>query len=265
MAQRDRVKDPYPWTWEIPVGVAIAVSMGVLVAIQVGRGLATLVAAGDWTWPSAAATPAASGSPTSGVSSPLGAAFWTSLPGVLSGDANAGLAPPDQFDHPAGPLTVWSSVAAVELVLICVGIWVAIMVSRRWGPSRVRGVATRLETETLLGRARLRKVAPIIRPDLFAQHPRVRTDPTTDPAMGNPGEREGQPLGRGLTNPWLRRRSTGPDVPPEVRPGPGESRGLDLYGFNGVRDVNGAAPETRTGWLRKTTKTTHTTRNTQRR
>ena len=43
---------------------------------------------------------------------------------------------------------------------------------RQWGPARVRGMASRAEADALLGLQRLRKVAPVVRPDLHGKAPR---------------------------------------------------------------------------------------------
>ena len=51
-------------------------------------------------------------------------------------------------------------------------VWAAIAGTRQWGPARVRGMATRAEADTLLGVGRLRKVAPVVRPDLHGKAPR---------------------------------------------------------------------------------------------
>ena len=53
-------------------------------------------------------------------------------------------------------------------------IWVAIGFASkagldRWGPGRIQGMATRAEAERLLGRTRLRKVAAVVRPDLYGK------------------------------------------------------------------------------------------------
>ena len=62
-------------------------------------------------------------------------------------------------------LLAW--VVAIELLAltaVLVGLKVAL---GRWGPGRMRGMASRPEAEQLLGRSRLRRNAPIIRPDLY--------------------------------------------------------------------------------------------------
>ena len=52
-------------------------------------------------------------------------------------------------------------------LLLAVAITAAIWVVRRWGPNRMKGMATADEAEAILGLSRLRRVAPIIRPDLY--------------------------------------------------------------------------------------------------
>ena len=54
----------------------------------------------------------------------------------------------------------------VEVVTVMLIVWAVIAGMRQWGPARVRGMATRAEADTLLGVGRLRKVAPVVRPDL---------------------------------------------------------------------------------------------------
>jgi len=197
--QRDRRRDPYPWTWEVPVG-ATALGLLVLVAgIQLGRSAANLLAGAGWTWPE-------TGSGASGLASPIGVAFWTSLPGVLGGDAGAGLPPPASGGL-AGAGLVWVSVAAIEVVLCAVTVWGGLWVYLRWGPGRMRGMATAAEAERLLGVTRLRRVAAVVRPDLHGRHQGLRGSVhrragTSDATQTEPASRR---LGRGLPSPWLRR------------------------------------------------------------
>jgi hypothetical protein len=79
--QRERRRDPYAWTWEIPVAVALAILFVIVFGIQLGRSVANVLAGAGWTWPDANA---------GAFPSPIGTAFWTSLPGVLTGHAGAG-------------------------------------------------------------------------------------------------------------------------------------------------------------------------------
>lgn len=173
--QRERRRDPYPWTWEPALVVGVMVVLGLACGVQVGRSLANLLAGAGWTWPdvpSSATTGPGSGTGggTGGdallpAPSVFGGAFWRSVPRVLAGDSTAGLARPP--DGAAGPGALWVCVVAVELLVIAALVWVAAAGLRRWGPGRVRGMATRVETEQLLGVTRMRSVAAIVRPDLY--------------------------------------------------------------------------------------------------
>lgn len=154
--QKARRQDPYPWTWEIPALVAIVVMLGLALGVQVGRSLANLLSGAGWTWPVDQAT------------------FWRSLPSVAAGDAGAGL---DQATTPTGlasiPL-VWTGIGVVETLLLIAAGWAGVWCLRRWGPGRLRGMATRPEAEQMLGLTRLRKVSGIVRPDLHGKHPASR-------------------------------------------------------------------------------------------
>ena len=133
--QRERRHDPYPWTWEPAALVGLLVVLGLVLGVQLGRSLANLIAGAGWTWPAAAS--GASSGPD--VPSPVGAAFWRSLLGVLSGDAGAGLAEPAPHGL-AGPGLVWTSVAATEAAILSVLVWAGVQAYLRWGPSRLRGM-----------------------------------------------------------------------------------------------------------------------------
>lgn len=169
--QRDRRRDPYPWTWEIPVGVTAAAALTAVIGVQVARGLANLIAGAGWTWPAADTSGAVGTGP--GPSSPLGSAFWSSLPGVIGGDAAAGLAPDGQgevVDGVASSGLLWGTIAVVELVSLGALTWIGIVAYLKWGPGRMRGMATPAEAEALLGVTRLRKVSALVRPDLYGRH-----------------------------------------------------------------------------------------------
>ena len=88
--------------------------------------------------------------------------LFTALPGILSGDSRAGLDP----GTAASRGLLYTCLVVVELLVLGLVGWVAVAGMRRWGPARVRGMATRAEAETLLGVRRLRSVAHIVRPDL---------------------------------------------------------------------------------------------------
>ena len=143
--QRSRRTNPYPFTWEIPLALVVAVLFLLLMGVQIGRSAANLLAGNGWVF----------------VDRP---ALFTSLPGIVSGHADAGLGP---LSRPPGPAVLWGSICAVEgiiLVICAAGMKWGL---GRWGPGRLHGVATRAEAEALLGRTRLRKHAKVIRPDLY--------------------------------------------------------------------------------------------------
>lgn len=187
--QRDRRRDPYPWTWEPPAAATLVSLLAMVIGIQVGRSLANLAAGAGWTW---TATDTSSGRP----GSPLGAAFWTSIPDVLGGDAGAGLEP-QPGGRLAGPELVWAAIAVTELAGLTATIWGIVYLCRRFGPGRMRGMATAAEAEQLLGVTRLRKVAGLVRPDLYGKH--AATVPSTQQQVAGEHNIE---LGRGLS-PWL--------------------------------------------------------------
>ena len=189
--QRERRRDPYPWTWEIPAAVAMTTVLLIVVGIQLGRSMANLLAGAGWTWPA---------SDAGAFPSPIGTAFWASLPGVLSGHADAGLPTPTP-DGLAGPGLVWASVATTEVALLMATIWVGVWAYQRWGPGRMRGMATRAEAEKILGVTRLRKVASIVRPDLYGKHA-TATAAAVQRTASDLTEQTGPHLGHGLS-PWL--------------------------------------------------------------
>lgn len=224
--QRDRRRDPYPWTWERPLALVVPTVLLVAIGIHLGRGIANLLAGAGWTWPTTAPSPT-SNTPADGPRSPFGDAFWTSLGGVLAGHADAGLPAlaghqGDQTGHPgepgavrpseqlsgdlAGRGLVWACVAATELLLVGLLVLALIAGYRRWGPGRIRGMATATEAEQLLGLTRLTNVAPHIRPDLYRPHrdrsPRRTSAPedqrlrgSSSPAPAQPPD--GEPAGTG--------------------------------------------------------------------
>ena len=146
--QQARRHNPHPTPWEVPLAIVVGSLLLVVVGAHVGRGIANAIYAGWWGFPDRAD-------------------LFTSLPGLVGGDASAGL----RTGHPtvAAAPVLWSCIAAVEaavLGLIVAGIRAGL---RLWGPSRVQGVATREEAERLLGRSRLRRHAAVVRPDLYGK------------------------------------------------------------------------------------------------
>ncbi|MFC8501016.1 hypothetical protein ACFUC1_01555 [Pedococcus sp. NPDC057267] len=146
--QRARRTNPYPYTWEIPVAAVVAVVLLLVLGVHAGRTVANLLAGGGLTLPSRDT-------------------LFTSVPGILGGDAGAGLGRGAAGLAGSTAVRVW--VAVVEVLFLILTGWVSKVCLERWGPGRIHGMATRDEAEKLLGRSRLRKVAAVVRPDLYAK------------------------------------------------------------------------------------------------
>ena len=71
-------------------------------------------------------------------------------------------------------------IVATELLILVAGTILAVAALRRWGPGRLKGMASAAEAEASLGRTRLRRVRQIIRPDLYPARTN-RRQPATDP------------------------------------------------------------------------------------
>jgi hypothetical protein len=129
--QRSRRRDPYPLTWEVPLALTAAVLLVLAGGVHLGRAVANLLAGAGWALPARAE-------------------LFTSLPGPG-----------------AAPTLVWVCVTVTELALLAATAAAAKAGLDRWGPGRLRGMASRGEAEQLLGLSRLRKAAPVVRPDLY--------------------------------------------------------------------------------------------------
>jgi hypothetical protein len=149
MSQQSRRRDPYPWTWEIPLGIVLVILMVLVCGVHLGCGIANVLAGGGWAFPTRVE-------------------LFRSLPPVLGGDAAAGL---DGLNGSvSSPSAVWMWVVATELMLLAVAVFVLKLVLDRWGPRRLRGMASHGEAERLLGVSRLRKVRAVVRPDLYGKN-----------------------------------------------------------------------------------------------
>lgn len=138
--QRARRHNPYPLTWEIPLGITCAVLLTLAVGVHLGDALAHLTAGQAWAWPP----------PRD---------LFTSIPAVLTAQQPA-----------AVNARTW--IVTVELLLTGSLGWAGYSTWQRWGPSRLKGMATGEQAEQVLGVRRLRKVAAIVRPDLHARTPK---------------------------------------------------------------------------------------------
>lgn len=161
--QTERRTNPYPWTWEPVAAITLLGGLVVVLAAQFGRTVANWTAGAGWVWPR----------------TPL-----TGLAGLLAGDAAAGL---DLPGPAAATPALYAWIAAVEAVtlaaLIAAGLWAA----RRWGPGRLKGMASAAEAEHTLGVSRLRRVRAIIRPDLYPASRHTSWQPTNP--LDGPGSR----------------------------------------------------------------------------
>lgn len=142
--QHARRTSPYPWTWEIPAAIAAAVLLVMVLAVHLARAVANLWSTGTWQF-----TPRPS--------------LFTSLPGILTGHAGAGLHSLSEHAS-SGQLLFW--IVTFELVALVAVVLALRSGLRRWGPGRIHGMASPAEAETLLGLSRLRRNAAVIRPDL---------------------------------------------------------------------------------------------------
>ena len=144
--QRDRRTNPYPYTWEIPLGICFAVLLILVLGAHAGRAAANTVAGAGPTWP-----------PTT--------RLFSSVPGLLAGDASAGLADPPLAVATTGALWAWIVAAEIAVLILVAAAggygWT------RWGPGALKGMADATEARQLLGLARLRQHRAVIRPDLY--------------------------------------------------------------------------------------------------
>ena len=114
--------------------------------VHMGRGVAFLLCGAGWVAPAVAD-------------------LFTSVPGVVAGDPAAGLDPVPNLAPVRWVLTV--SVAVAELAMIVLAVAAGRFAWTRWGPGRLPGSASPVEVAPLLGVRRLRRSAPVVRPDLY--------------------------------------------------------------------------------------------------
>jgi len=142
MNQYDRRREPYPWTWEPTVAVATVL----VTATQVGRAAANLGAGRPLCFPTFGG-------------------WLTSTPGVLTGDAAAGL--PSSHAPTASTALLIGCVTVTAALLLGLTLALALTLRRRWGPERLQGMARPEEVRDTLGLRRLRRARSILRPDLY--------------------------------------------------------------------------------------------------
>jgi len=143
--QQERRTNPYPWTWEVPILVFLMVVLVHVIALQPARAIANLLTGAGWQLPAQEN-------------------LFTSAPGLLGGDAGAGLDGPGPY---ASSSALWTWVALTQLALLVAVVFTVVWAVKRWGRGRVQGMATAAEAEQLLGVSRLRRNAAVVRPDLY--------------------------------------------------------------------------------------------------
>lgn len=145
--QQDRLSNPHPWTYEIPLAIVLLLVLVTVLGVHAGRAVANLAAGGGWGWPPATE-------------------LFTSLPALWRGDAAAGLTDPGVVASPPSLRTWVLLTQALNLVAL---LSLSVVAYRRWGSGRLRGMANRSEAAMLLGLPRLRKHRAVIRPDLYGK------------------------------------------------------------------------------------------------
>ncbi len=150
MSQRDRRREPYPWTWEPAAIVGATLLTVVVTAVQLGRAAANLTVGGGFTLP------------------PTLVGWVTSTPAVLAGDASYGLPPRTGVTTTpvAGPALLGWSISVVGLIILSLVVVGAVAGWRQFGAGGVQGMAKPAEVRSTLGLRRLQQSGRLIRPDL---------------------------------------------------------------------------------------------------
>ncbi len=166
--RRNEHRDPYPLTWELPAAAVALLLVTLVGGAHLGRAAANVLAG-------------------RGLAFPGQADVLRSVPRLLSGDADAGLS--GLAGQQPSRTVLLAVIAVVELLLLVGCGWLVKAGVQQWGPGRARGMASASEAERLLGRRRLRRVAAVVRPDLYG--PRQNSHPGS-----HPGRRRGSRRGR---------------------------------------------------------------------
>jgi len=145
--QRAR-QDVQPMTWELPAAAAAAAVAAMVLMLPAGQGAAGAVFGRGWVWPQG----------THGLLESLG--------GLLTGHPGRGLTAEQAALVPAAG-AVYLLIVVGELLLVTAAVYGVLLWWRHLGPGAQLGMADRLEVETVLGLAGLRKARKVIRPDLY--------------------------------------------------------------------------------------------------
>ncbi len=157
MRRRSRADVP-PVTWELPAAAGASWLALAALLLPAGRGVAGYLGGNGFAWPH--------GSPQ----------LIASIGGLLTGHVHRGLA----WQQPlATPLTIYSIIAAGEILLVALTAWFVALWWRNLGQGARAGIASRTETEAVLGRPNLRRRRALIRPDLHGREPATHFEPST--------------------------------------------------------------------------------------
>jgi hypothetical protein len=153
-------QDPQPVSriGELALLACAALLLAAALAALVGLGAAAALFGGGWVWPHGTETAV------------------HVLGGLLTGHPGRGL-PPRLAARLPGPGEVYACVGMSELGCVALLVACGVLVARYRQPGDARGgMATRSQAAQVLGGARLRAVAPIIRPDLHTKRRRRGAD-----------------------------------------------------------------------------------------
>lgn len=135
-------------TWELPAAAAAAAVAAMVLMLPAGQGAAGVVFGRGWVWPQG----------THGLLASLG--------GLITGHPGRGLTVEQAALVPAAG-AVYLLIVVGELLLVAAAVYGVMLWWRHLGPGAQLGMADRLEVETVLGLAGLRKARKVIRPDLY--------------------------------------------------------------------------------------------------
>lgn len=144
--QQARRTNPYPLTWELPVAGCVGAVLVMVVAAHGARSVANAIAGAGWDFTARSR-------------------LFTAMPGLLGGDATAGMAAVASPHASPGQLWLWLAIAEIAVLFALMLMLRSAL--HRWGPGRIQGMATAAESAQLLGLARVRRNAPLVRPDLY--------------------------------------------------------------------------------------------------
>jgi hypothetical protein len=160
MKPADRARDISSLTWEPPVAIAAGTFIVSALSLPLAQALVSLVCGGGWAWPSIPARP---GLPP----------ILSGVTGLMHGHPGRGLTPAQAQHLPSATVIYAAAFILESIALTCL-----VAIVRYWwstaGPGSYSGMATKSDTEHVLGITRLQDNAAIIRPDL--QQPRDHAD-----------------------------------------------------------------------------------------